>query len=69
MAASELGPLMPGRRRLRLSPWLCWVPSGSRDQKTMTKACCGFEQRQDGLGGGVGEPVLLGDIGDGVPGL
>ena len=34
--ASEVGPLMPGDSALRLSPWLCWVPSGSRDQNTST---------------------------------
>ena len=36
MAAIEVGPLMPGVTLLRLSPVLCWVPSGSRDQKTST---------------------------------
>ena len=37
IAASEVGPLMPGISRPRLSPWLCCVPSGSRDQNTTTK--------------------------------
>ena len=32
--ASDVGPLMPGTVRPKLSPWLCWVPSGSRDQNT-----------------------------------
>src|SRR5258707_13797521 len=36
MLASEVGPLMPGVRVLRLSPMLCWVPSGCRDQNTST---------------------------------
>src|ERR1700735_608093 len=36
MAASEVGPLMPGVTVLRLSPLLCWLPSGSRDQNTST---------------------------------
>src|SRR3981081_410271 len=36
MDASEVGPLIPGVRVLRLSPWLCWLPSGSRDQNTST---------------------------------
>src|SRR5262249_43588753 len=35
--ALEVGPLIPGVRLLRLSPWLCWVPSGSRDQNTRAK--------------------------------
>ena len=34
--ASEVGPLMPGVTVLRLSPVLCWLPSGSRDQNTRT---------------------------------
>ena len=28
---------MPGMIWLRLSPVLCWLPSGSRDQNTRTK--------------------------------
>ena len=36
IAASEVGPLMPGVTCSRLSPWLCCVPSGSRDQNTST---------------------------------
>ena len=36
MPASEVGPLMPGVTVLRLSPLLCWLPSGSRDQNTST---------------------------------
>src|SRR4030081_616163 len=36
MPASEVGPLMPGVMVLRLSPVLCWLPSGSRDQNTST---------------------------------
>src|SRR6201991_4811728 len=34
--AIEVGPLMPGVMVLRLSPVLCWLPSGSRDQNTST---------------------------------
>src|SRR3979490_1498460 len=36
MPASEVGPLIPGVTVLRLSPVLCWEPSGSRDQNTST---------------------------------
>src|ERR1700755_154020 len=36
MLAIVVGPLMPGVTVLRLSPWLCWLPSGSRDQNTST---------------------------------
>src|SRR3984893_13883140 len=36
MPASEVGPLIPGVTVLRLSPVLCWLPSGSRDQNTST---------------------------------
>ena len=36
-AARVVGPSMPGLSAPRLSPWLCWVPSGSRDQNTSTK--------------------------------
>src|SRR5436305_8225389 len=36
MPAIEVGPLMPGVMVLRLSPVLCWLPSGSRDQNTRT---------------------------------
>src|SRR6202166_2400414 len=36
MPASDVGPLMPGVTVLRLSPLLCWLPSGSRDQNTST---------------------------------
>ena len=36
MPAIEVGPLMPGVMVLRLSPVLCWLPSGSRDQNTST---------------------------------
>src|SRR3979409_1914035 len=36
MPANEAGPLMPGVMLLRLSPVLCWLPSGSRDQNTST---------------------------------
>ena len=36
MPAIEVGPLIPGVIVLRLSPWLCWLPSGSRDQNTST---------------------------------
>src|SRR5262249_41111368 len=32
-AAFEVGPLIPGVSEFRLSPWLCCVPSGSRDLK------------------------------------
>src|SRR5262245_18255161 len=35
--AIEVGPLIPGVMVLRLSPVLCWLPSGSRDQNTSTK--------------------------------
>src|SRR5437879_9097876 len=34
--AIEVGPLIPGVVVLRLSPVLCWLPSGSRDQNTST---------------------------------
>jgi len=36
MPAIEVGPLIPGVTVLRLSPSLCWLPSGSRDQNTST---------------------------------
>ena len=36
MPAIEVGPLIPGVMVLRLSPVLCWLPSGSRDQNTST---------------------------------
>src|SRR5712664_3160703 len=36
MPASDVGPLIPGVTLLRLSPVLCWLPSGSRDQNTST---------------------------------
>ena len=45
MAAIDVGPLIPGDRVLRLSPWLCWLPSGSRDQKTMTNGLFAFLKR------------------------
>src|ERR1700759_4655929 len=34
--ARDVGPLIPGVMVLRLSPVLCWEPSGSRDQNTST---------------------------------
>src|SRR5438045_8356525 len=37
MPAIAVGPLIPGVMVLRLSPVLCWLPSGSRDQNTSTK--------------------------------
>src|ERR1700736_6142973 len=36
IASSEVGPLIRGVTVLRLSPVLCWLPSGSRDQNTRT---------------------------------
>src|ERR1041384_5845442 len=39
--ASDVGPLMPGVMVLRLSPVLCWLPSGSRDQNTSTNGLLG----------------------------
>src|ERR1041385_7664744 len=36
MPAIDVGPLIPGVMVLRLSPVLCWLPSGSRDQNTST---------------------------------
>src|ERR1700694_4002963 len=51
MPASEVGPLIPGVMLLRLSPVLCWVPSGSRDQNTSTN---GFERALN-----IGSTILL----------
>ena len=34
IASIEVRPLMPGVSRALLSVWLCWLPSGSRDQNT-----------------------------------
>jgi hypothetical protein len=36
-ASCVVGPLIPGVSVFRESPWSCWLPSGSRDQKTSTK--------------------------------
>src|ERR1700761_3976793 len=63
MPASEVGPLMPGVTVFRLSPWLCWLPSGSRDQNTSTNGLFArLEHRQQHLGGDVDEIGLLGGI-------
>jgi hypothetical protein len=46
-----VGPLMPGVSALRLSPVLCWVPSGSRDQNTRSVGRIVIRRfgRRDGL--------------------
>ena len=63
MPAIEVGPLMPGVMVLRLSPVLCWLPSGSRDQNTSTNGLLrALNIGSTTLAGDVGHVGLLRDI-------
>ena len=65
MPAIEVGPLIPGVMVLRLSPVLCWLPSGSRDQNTSTNGLLrALNIGSTTLAGDVGHIGLLRDVGD-----